>query len=64
MLTVILDRTRKKMPLATVKNLPGPDADLTPAQMRTLAAALMAAASECEARPTDDRHFLRCERRY
>ncbi len=38
-------------PVATVRNLPGYNADLTPAQMRSLAAGLLAAADECEKRP-------------
>lgn len=40
--------TRHGTPLAIVYNLPGEGAELTPAQLRQLAAALQAAADECE----------------
>jgi hypothetical protein len=36
-------------PLATIDGLPGGDAELTPPQLRTLAAAMNAVASDCEA---------------
>jgi hypothetical protein len=49
-------------PLATLRNLPVPNADLTPAQMRGLADALMAA--ECEKRPMAKRHFRQVLKRY
>jgi len=39
-------------PLASFQNLPGPDPDMTPAQMRNLAAALVKIADDCEAVPT------------
>lgn len=51
-------------PLAQVHNLPGGDADMTPTQMRALAAALLAAADECEARPMEQRYFSRMKRSY
>lgn len=63
-LHVTMTRTHDSKPLATVHNLPGEGADLTPAQMRALATALLAAADECEARPMDKRHFLRVKRSY
>ncbi len=63
-LEVMLTRTFDGRPLATVQNLPGGDADMTPAQMRALAAALCAAADECESRPMDKRRFMRAVRRY
>ncbi len=61
---VVLTQTRDRRPLVTVRNLPGSDADLTPEQLRGLAAALLAAAAECERRPMDKRHFSRAVRRY
>lgn len=63
-LKVTLTETRHKEPLATVRNLPGGDADLTPAQLRALAAALLAAAADCEARPIDKRRHTTDEREY
>lgn len=63
-LDVIHTQTYDRRPLATLRNLPGNDADMTPAQMRALAAALEAAASECEGRPMDRKHFLRTMKRY
>ena len=63
-LEVILRQTFERKPLATVRNLPGQDADLTPAELRVLAAALTAAADECERRPMDRRGFLPVTRIY
>lgn len=63
-LVVTYTQTYHGQPLATVHNLPGGDADLTPAQMRGLAAALLAAADECETRPMGCRSFLRASREY
>ena len=63
-LHVLHTRTRDGKPLATVRNLPGLDADMTPAQMRALAHALLAAAKECELRAMDKRHFAQTQRRY
>jgi hypothetical protein len=40
--------TRHGAPLAVVSDLPGEGAELTPAQLRQLAAALLTAADECE----------------
>lgn len=54
----------ERLPLATLRNMQGNDADMTPAQMRALAAALEAAASECELRPMDRKHFSRTLKRY
>lgn len=48
--THTVDRTGK--PLAIVKNLPGLDAEMRPERLRELAAALLAAADDCERRPT------------
>lgn len=63
-LEVLHTQTYDRRPLATLRNLPGNDADMTPAQMRALAAALEAAASECERRPMDRKHFSRTVRCY
>lgn len=41
--------TYKSEPLVCFSNLPGYDAELTPAQIRQLAAAMLLAAAECEA---------------
>ncbi len=57
-------QTFDRRPLAIVHNLPGGDAEMYPAEMRALAAALLAAADECEARPMDRRRFLLAERSY
>ena len=50
-LNVTLTRTRDLQPLATVDGLPGGSADLTPAQLRALAAALLRIADDAEVRP-------------
>jgi hypothetical protein len=50
-LQATLSRTRAGEPLATVDGLPGGSADLTPAELRALAAALVKIAADCEARP-------------
>lgn len=63
-LEMILTQTFDQKPLATISNLPGSDADLTPAQMRALAAALSMAAEECESQPMDHNHFGRKKRVY
>lgn len=43
--------TSDRKPLAIVRNLPGLDAEMTPARMRSLAIALYGAARLCEAQP-------------
>lgn len=63
-LQVIHTQTHNGLPLATIRNFPGCDADMTPAEMREMAAALEAAAAECEQRPMGRREFKRVERRY
>lgn len=63
-LEVLHTQTYDRRPLATLRNLPGNDADMTPAQMRALAAALEAAAAECERRPMGKKHFSRTVKRY
>jgi hypothetical protein len=47
-LTVTHTKTFNGAPLAVVDGLPGGSADLTPDQMRAIAAALMRAADDCE----------------
>lgn len=51
-LTARLCRTRDGQPLASVDGMPGSiGTDLTPAQLRALAAALLRVADDAEARP-------------
>lgn len=64
MLRVRLTETRHKEPLAMLCNLACLDADMTPAQLRQLAQALLSAADDCEARPIDQHHFTFTEREY
>ena len=63
-LTATLTRTHDGVPLAVVDNLPGGFAELRPAELRALAAALQHIASECEARPTKGRHWTPARRDY
>jgi hypothetical protein len=63
-LTANLTRTHLGAPLATVEGLPGGCADLTPAQLRALAAALEKIATDCEARPASGRHWTPERRSY
>jgi hypothetical protein len=63
-LNVTLTQTRDFQPLAMVRNLPGLDADMTPQQLRALAAALNAAANECEAQPMTAKRFMQRKREY
>jgi hypothetical protein len=63
-LDVSLTRTRDARPLATVHGLPGEGADLTPAELRALAATLMKVADECEAQPMEGKRFRQQQRRY
>lgn len=51
-LTATLTRTRTGAPLAVVDGLPGGGADLTPDQLRALAAALVRIAADVETMPT------------
>lgn len=61
---VVLTQTFDRKPLATVSNFPGLDAELTPSQMRALAAALSLAAEECELQPMEHKHFRQKKRMY
>lgn len=63
-LNVLLTQTRDHKPLASVRNLPGYEADMTPQQLRTLAAVLCAVADECEAQPMSPKRFIQRKREY
>jgi hypothetical protein len=63
-LTVTLSRTFDGAPLAVVDNLPGGGAELRPAQLRALAAALQRIADDCEARPVKGRYWSPARRAY
>ena len=49
-LTATLCSDRQGAPLATISGLPGDDADMSPARLRALAAALLRIADDAEAR--------------
>ena len=63
-LDILLTQTRDNKPLATVRNLPGGDADMTPQQLRALASVLCAAADDCEAQPMSAKRFRQSKRAY
>ena len=63
-LAVTLCQTFDRKPLAIVDGLPGGCADLTPAQLRALADALLRIAADAEARPMGPRAYLRHQRTY
>lgn len=63
-LNVLLTQTHDRKPLATVRDLPGCDADMTPQQLRALAAVLCTVADECEARPMTPKRFSQRKREY
>lgn len=63
-LKVTLTETADGRPLATVRNFPGLDADMTPGQLRAMAAALLAAADDCEARDLKRKHLTVVEKAY
>lgn len=56
--------TRHGAPLAVVDRLPGDGAELTPAQLRQLAAALLAVADECEILHDTTRRHIPVRREY
>jgi len=56
-LDVEMTQTADRQPLAVVQNFPGLYAEMTPAQLRKLAARLCEAADECEDQPMDEKHF-------
>ena len=61
-LSATLCQTRTRAPLVSV-DLPGPGADLTPAQLRALADALIRIAADAERQPMDKRYTSK-HRRY
>lgn len=63
-LQVIHTKTHEGKPLAVIRNFPGCDAEMTPAQMRALATTLEAVAADCEKRLMSKRELMRVERRY
>ena len=63
-MTAVLCKTRDGEPLATVSNLPGDGADLTPAELRALAAGLLQVAADAEAQPLKARRYLPQRRVY
>lgn len=63
-LQVTLTQTRRGEPLAVVDGFPGGGAELTPTQLRALAAALNCIAVDLDARPTKAKHFSSLRRAY
>lgn len=63
-LTATLCQTCMGEPLAVVDGLPGGSAELTPGQLRALAAGLLQIAVDAEAQPTASRAYLRKRREY
>lgn len=63
-LNVLLTQTHDRKPLALARNLQGGDADMTPQDLRALAAALCIAAEECEAQPMNPKQFSQRKREY
>ncbi len=61
---VALTETYRREPLAVVDGLPGDSAELTPAQLRALAAVLVRIADDCEARPLGGKHLRNVRREY
>lgn len=58
-LRVVLCQTHDQKPLASIDGLPGDGAELTPAQLRDLAATLVRIANDAEARPMRPRTYRR-----
>lgn len=56
--------TFKHAPLACIDEMPGDGAELTPAQLRQLAAALLAIADECEILHDTTRRHIPVRREY
>ena len=59
-----LTQTRDRTPLATIRNMPRDDADLTPAELRALAKTLCEIADASEALPMNTKHFTPRQREY
>lgn len=64
MIKATLTQTFRRTPLAVLDNMPGQGAELTPAQLRSLAAALTKIADDTEARPMTAKHFMPARREY
>ena len=58
-ITISPARDRRANAIATVQNFPGLHVDMTAAQLRGMAAALVIAARECETLPSRGKHFKR-----
>lgn len=56
--------THKGDPLVCFSNFPGPDAELTPAQIRKLASALLSIADDCESHARGMRRYADRRREY
>ena len=56
--------THNGLPLVCFANLPGPDAELTPAQIRRLATALLTIADDCDAHARSIRRGVDARREY
>jgi hypothetical protein len=63
-LTATLCQTHRCEPLAVVDGLPGGDAELTPAQLRALAAGLLRIAADAESQPMGARSYMLKRREY
>ena len=59
-----LTQTRDRTPLASIRNMPGNDADLTPSELRALAHALLEIADASEAAPMDSKRFSPRQREF
>jgi len=57
-LTATLCQTFERQPLAVVDGLPGGGAELTPVQLRALAAGLLQIAADAEARPMGPKRYV------
>lgn len=63
-LTAALCQTFERQPLAVVDGLPGGGAELTPDQLRALAAGLLRIAADAEAQPMAPKHYMLRRRAY
>ena len=63
-LTVTLCQAFERKPLAVIDGLPGGGAELTPAQLRVLAASLLRIAADAESQPMSSRRYMRRRRAY
>jgi hypothetical protein len=64
LLTATLCQTHDRKPLAVVDGLPAGQAELTPPQLRALAAGLLRIADDVEALPMGARAYRRQQRTY